>query len=211
MLFTLSYGYSQEITQEIASKGVGFVYEMGDEKVRDLLVKSLVGTLTDGRKLAPQSVTGDTQLFEAGSLGTSPEGSTLTTYQSILSLASDMNQPDLVYKFMNLASHNALWDSRRGASLGFQSISHLSKEALRPFFKTLIPKLYRFQYDPNPKVAESMKSIWQALVSEPKKTVHEYFDSIMKELLEGMGSRTWRTREAWYVKKSLFCALNIPH
>ena len=34
-------------------------------------------------------------------------------HQSILSLASNINQPELVYKFMQLASHNAMWKSRK--------------------------------------------------------------------------------------------------
>lgn len=37
----------------------------------------------------------------------------LTTYKELCSLASDLNQPDLVYKFMNLANHHAMWNSRK--------------------------------------------------------------------------------------------------
>ena len=60
-------------------------------------------TFTEGRKLT-QNVTGDTQLFE-GNMGQSPDGTDLSTYQSILSLASDMNQPDLVYKVLTRLIH----------------------------------------------------------------------------------------------------------
>ncbi|KAJ3192246.1 hypothetical protein HK101_006845 [Irineochytrium annulatum] len=185
-----------EFTQEVASKGIGLVYELGDEKIKSSLVQSLVSTLSEGRKLAPQSVTADTQLFQEGALGATPDGSTLTTYQSILSLASDMSQPDLVYQFMSLASHNAIWNSRRGASMGFSSIATQAERELAPHLPQLVPKLYRFQFDPNVKVAESMKSIWRSLVKEPKKTVDEHFDAIMKDLLRGLEDKLWRTREA---------------
>ena len=37
----------------------------------------------------------------------------LSTYKELCSLASDLNQPDLVYKFMNLANHHAMWNSRK--------------------------------------------------------------------------------------------------
>ena len=37
----------------------------------------------------------------------------LTTYKELCSLASDLNQPDLIYKFMHLANHNAIWDSKK--------------------------------------------------------------------------------------------------
>ncbi|KAJ3299319.1 hypothetical protein HK104_009344 [Borealophlyctis nickersoniae] len=185
-----------DFTQEVASKGTGLVYEIGDQATREALVASLVSTFTEGRKLAPQSVTADTQLFADNALGAAPDGGSITTYQSILSLASDMNQPDLVYRFMSLASHNAVWNSRRGASMGFGSIAAQAERELRPHLHKMVPRLYRFQFDPNQRVAESMKSIWKSLVKEPKKSVDEFFDVIMSDLLKAMGDRQWRTREA---------------
>ncbi|KAJ3390388.1 hypothetical protein HDU84_007518 [Entophlyctis sp. JEL0112] len=185
-----------EFTQEVASKGIGLVYELGDASIKASLVQSLVSTFTEGRKLAPQSVSSDTTLFQDGSLGQTPDGANLTTYQSILSLASDLNQPDLVYKFMSLASHNAIWNSRRGASMGFGSIASLAERELAPYISQLVPKLYRFQFDPNQKVAESMKSIWKSLVKDPRKAIDENFEVIMKDLLKSLGDRLWRIRES---------------
>ena len=37
----------------------------------------------------------------------------ISTYKELCSLASDLNKPDLVYKFMSLANHNALWNSKK--------------------------------------------------------------------------------------------------
>ncbi|KAL2912896.1 proteasome component M29 [Polyrhizophydium stewartii] len=185
-----------EFTQEVASKGIGLVYDFGDQSVKDELVRSLVSTFTEGRRLAPQSVTGDTQLFDNQSLGATPDGGSITTYQSILSLAADMNQPDLVYKFMSLASHNAIWNSRRGASMGFGLIAAQAERELQPHLPKLIPRLYRYQFDPNQKVAESMRNIWRTLIKEPKKAIDANLDVIVKDLLQSMGDRTWRTREA---------------
>ncbi|KAK3816198.1 MAG: proteasome stabiliser-domain-containing protein [Benniella sp.] len=184
-----------ELTQEVASKGIGLVYELGDQSLRNQLVGSLVGMFGEGKRTATQ-ITRDTELFDNNALGQAPDGSSLSTYQSILSLASDMNQPELVYKFMHLASHNSLWESRKGAAFGFSSIVSQAEEELKPHLATLIPRLYRYQYDPNPKVNEAMTSIWRALVKEPKKAVQEYFDVIINDLLEGMGARAWRTRES---------------
>ncbi|KAG0331256.1 hypothetical protein BG004_001755, partial [Podila humilis] len=184
-----------EMTQEVASKGIGLVYELGDQSIRSQLVGSLVGMFGEGRKSAPK-VTGETELFDGNALGQAPDGSSLSTYQSILSLASDMNQPELVYKFMHLASHNSMWQSRKGAAFGFSSIVAQAEAELKPHLVTLIPRLYRYQYDPNPKVNEAMTSIWRALVKEPKKAVQEYFEVIIKDMLEGMGARAWRTRES---------------
>lgn len=41
-----------------------------------------------------------------------------------------------------------------------------------------------------------MGHIWKSIVAEPKKTVDEYFDSIVDDLLAQSGSRLWRSREA---------------
>eukprot|EP00842_Homolaphlyctis_polyrhiza_P003154 jgi/Hompol1/383/HPOL_000241-RA len=107
-----------------------------------------------------------------------------------------MNQPDLVYKFMSLASHHAIWNSRRGASMGFGSIAAQAERELQPYLPSLVPRLYRYQFDPNSKVAESMKNIFRTLVKEPKKTLDTYLDVIMKDLMQSLGDRQWRTREA---------------
>ncbi|KAI9197483.1 proteasome stabiliser-domain-containing protein [Polychytrium aggregatum] len=194
--FSSLLGDRDDFVQEVASKGIGLVYELGDSSIKKELVSTLVSTFSEGRRIAPESVTADTQLFDDNTLGTTPVGGSLTTYQSILSLASDMNQPDLVYKFMSLASHNAIWNSRRGASMGFGMIISSAEAELKPYLPQFLPKLYRFQYDPNVKVAESMKSIWSSLVKNPKKEIDEYFDVIVKDLIQGLGDRMWRTREA---------------
>ncbi|KAI9097418.1 proteasome stabiliser-domain-containing protein [Phlyctochytrium arcticum] len=186
-----------DFTQEIASKGMSLVFEIGDESGRSELVESLVSTLMEGKKIAPQSVSGETQLFHENALGAAPGGGEVGgTYQSILSLASDLNQPDLVYRFMSLASHNALWNSRRGASLGFSVIAQQASAELQPHLPKLVPKLYRFQFDPNPKVADSMQNIWKTLIKEPSKTIDEYFGLIVADTLSGLSDRQWRVREA---------------
>lgn len=39
----------------------------------------------------------------------------ISTYRELCSIANDLNQPDLIYKFMHLANHNAMWNSRKVA------------------------------------------------------------------------------------------------
>ena len=83
-----------------------------------------------------QEVTGDTKIFQEGMLGKTPQGyvlsfyktpillssagsdvfncrGNLSTYKELCSLASDLNQPDLIYKFMHLANHHSLWNSKK--------------------------------------------------------------------------------------------------
>lgn len=66
----------------------------------------------------------------------------------------------------------------------FASIAKLAGEQLGPYIANLVPKLYRYQYDPNARVRDSMSHIWRALVAEPKKTVDEHFGAILQELLK---------------------------
>ncbi|GBC07937.1 hypothetical protein RclHR1_00780017 [Rhizophagus clarus] len=193
--FSLLLADRDEFTQEVASKGIGLVYELGDQKMKERLVDSLVEMFSEGKR-PKETIDRDTQLFDSNTLGQTPDGSAISTYQSILSLASDMNQPELVYKFMQLASHNAMWQSRKGAAFGFSTILAQAEKELEPYLKDLIPRLYRFQYDPNPKVNEAMTSIWNTLVKDPKNAIDEYFDVIVKDLLKGLGDRLWRTRES---------------
>lgn len=41
-----------------------------------------------------------------------------------------------------------------------------------------------------------MKSIWKSLIKEPKKSIDEHYEIIVRDLLTGLGDRQWRTREA---------------
>jgi len=67
----------------------------------------------------------------------------LSTYRELCSLATDLNQPDLIYKFMHLANHNAIWNSKKGAAFGFGSIAKKAGQQLAPYLPEIVPKLYR--------------------------------------------------------------------
>jgi proteasome component ECM29 len=185
-----------DFTQECASKGLVLVYEYGDNSIKEDMLYSLVGTFTEGRTIQAQSVTDNTVLFEEGALGATPDGNSITTYKELCSLASELNQPDLIYKFMNLANHNAMWTSRKGAAFGFQNLMSLAEKEMEPYLPRLIPKLYRYQFDPNPRVNQTMKSIWRTLVKDNQKTIDTYFNQIIEDLLSGLGNHQWRVREA---------------
>lgn len=195
MVFMNMLAEADDLTQEVASKGLGLVYEHGGGENKDELVSLLVDTLMTGSR-RNQHVTGDTKIFEEGELGRAPEGSGLSTYKELCSIASDLNQPDLIYKFMHLANHNALWNSRKGAAFGFSSIAAHSREQLEPYLPKIVPKLFRYQYDPNMKIQQAMTSIWAALVPETKKTVDKYVNEILEDLKTSLGSNIWRVRQS---------------
>ena len=64
-------------------------------------------------------LTGESKVFEEGQLGEAPGGGSLTTYKELSALATEMGQPDLLYKFMDLANHASAMASTRGAAFGW--------------------------------------------------------------------------------------------
>uniref|UniRef100_A0A3B5ATH9 Ecm29 proteasome adaptor and scaffold n=1 Tax=Stegastes partitus TaxID=144197 RepID=A0A3B5ATH9_9TELE len=183
-----------ELSQDVASKGLGLVYEMGGEGDQQELVSTLVETLMTGKRVR-HAVSEDTEVFQGEGLGKTPDGHSLSTYKELCSLASDLNQPDLVYKFMNLANHHAMWNSRKGAAFGFHMIAAKAGEQLAPFLPQLVPRLYRYQFDPNLSIRQAMTSIWDALVTD-KTLVDKYLKEILQDVISNLTSNTWRVRES---------------
>lgn len=184
----------EELSQDVASKGLGLVYEMGGEKDQQELVSTLVETLMTGKRVK-HAVSHDTEVFQGEDMGKTPDGHGLSTYKELCSLASDLNQPDLVYKFMNLANHHAMWNSRKGAAFGFHMIAAKAGEQLAPFLPQLVPRLYRYQFDPNLSIRQAMTSIWDALVTD-KTLVDKYLKEILQDVMSNLTSPTWRVRES---------------
>jgi proteasome component ECM29 len=197
--FTSLLGSRDEVVQETGAHGLSLVYEIGDQSLKDDLVRDLVDSFTaTGSNLGGGNITGDTQLFEPGALPTG-EGSSVNTYKDIMNLAAEAGDPTLVYRFMSMASNNALWTNRAAfGRFGISSIfSDSSVDGYLAKNPKIYPKLFRYRFDPNPNVQRSMNTIWQALVKDPTVVVDTHFDQIMEDLLKSMLSgREWRVRQA---------------
>lgn len=197
MAFKRCLSDRDELVQETASRGLGMVYEKGDRRLKDELVRDLVGSFSSDRpsQLAG-SVSADTQLFEPGALPTG-DGS-VSTYKDIMSLAAEVGDSSLVYRFMSMASSNAIWSSR--AAFGrFGLSSVLSDSSVDGYLASnpkLYPKLFRYRFDPNSGVQRSMNDIWNALVKDSAGTIDKHFDAIMEDLLSSILGKEWRVRQA---------------
>ncbi|KAL7942508.1 proteasome stabiliser domain-containing protein [Trichoderma barbatum] len=178
-----------ELVQETASRGLNLAHERGDEQLKAALVKDLVSAFTGSATQI--KVDEDTELFEPGALPTG-EGSSISSYKDIVSLANEVGDQRLVYKFMALAVNAATW-STRSAFGRFGLTNILSDAEVDP---KIYPKLYRYRFDPNTNVQRSMNEIWKALVKDPKTVMDVHFDAIMEELLKSILGREWRMREA---------------
>ncbi|TDZ26895.1 Proteasome component ECM29 [Colletotrichum orbiculare MAFF 240422] len=178
-----------ELVQETASRGLSLVYEKGDEGLKQDLVKDLVSAFTGNSTQI--KVENETELFEPGALPTG-EGKSVTSYKDIVSLANEVGDQSLVYKFMSLATNAATWSTRSAfGRFGLSNI--LSESEVDP---KLYPKLYRYRFDPNSNVQRSMDDIWKALVKNPNETIGEHFDEIMQDLLKNILGKEWRVRQA---------------
>lgn len=136
-----------EVVQEAASRGLGLVYEKGDRDLKDDLVRDLVGSFSDNKSKMAGTVSDDTQLFEPGALPTG-DGKSITTYKDIMSLAAEVGDSSLVYRFMSMASHNSIWSSR--AAFGRFGLSNIFSDSSVDGYLAenpkLYPKLYRYRY-----------------------------------------------------------------
>ena len=185
------------LNRETASRGLSLVYEKGDREIKDDLVRDLVSSFTGDSAGLSGNVSDQTELFEPGVLRTG-DNQSITTYKDIMSLACEVGDPSLVYRFMSMASNNAIWSSRAAfGHFGLSSIlSDSSVDGYLAQNPKLYPALYRYRFDPNAQVRSAMNDIWKALVREPTATVDKYFDSLIEDLLKNIVAREWRVRQA---------------
>ncbi|CCF59929.1 hypothetical protein KAFR_0I01480 [Kazachstania africana CBS 2517] len=193
---------NDQFIQESAARGLSLIYELGNHDLKEEMIKGLLKSFTNSTNAISMnsgSVESSTQLFEPGTLNTGDDS--ISTYKDILNLASEVGDPSLVYKFMSLAKHSSLWSSRKGIAFGLGAI--MSKSSLEKLLledtnsaKKLIPKLFRYRFDPYSSVANSMNDIWNTLVTDSSSTINVFFEDILQELLSGMSNKEWRVREA---------------
>ncbi|KAK9500526.1 hypothetical protein O3M35_001774 [Rhynocoris fuscipes] len=183
---------SNALLQEAAGKGLSLVYDATeDPNAKKELLRAVVDQLTAGRKTVAK-VSDDTKLFQEGELGETPSGGKLSTYKELCQLATDLNQPDLIYKFMHLANHNAVWNSKKGAAYTISSLMNKAGTDLDAHLPKVLVKLYRYQYDPIPHIQQSMASIWATLA--PPDAVEKYYKEIFDDLLTNLTAVQWRVR-----------------
>jgi proteasome component ECM29 len=197
--FGNSLSERDDLVQEAASRGLGLVYEKGDRGLRDDLVRDLMKSFSsDKSNLGGGNVDEETTLFDPGALRTGDGDNSITTYKDILSLASEIGNPGLVYQFMSLAANNAVWSNRAAfANSGLKSI--LSDSSVGGYLSEnpkLYTKLFRYRFDPNTNVQRSMSDIWNSLVKDSSATIEKYFDPIMNDLLANILTKEWRVRQA---------------
>ncbi|VDK56159.1 unnamed protein product, partial [Cylicostephanus goldi] len=124
--FGMGLSETDDFIQDIASNGVGLIYELATAEQRKALVNDLMSNISEGKPFAAVKLDSNSVVFGKEQNITGPDGvcpysddtvlwfrQQLSTYKELCSLATDLNQPDLVYKFMNLARHNSVWNTKK--------------------------------------------------------------------------------------------------
>jgi len=189
-----------QFTQECAAKGLALLYDLSDDDSQEGLVSALVGTLSTGKRSEVAGASVSATVGAAGPAGTALSASGDNTYAEMCAFATDVGAPELIYRFLSMASSHALWHTRGGAGFGLEALlQSRARERVAPFVETLIPRLYRYQYDPSGRLRESMGRLWHALVRDPQVAVTKHLRGILTELLDAMASPKRRERQGAYM------------
>jgi proteasome component ECM29 len=200
---------ANELAQEVAARGLSLVYELAhdDEATRAALVQTLLRSLSGTPSVAEAhasgsgaKVTAESELLPNG-IGEAPQsagGGKLSTYRELCSMANDIGQPELIYQFLQLSAHSAMWRSKRGAAFAASTILRHARADVGRHLAKLVPRLYRFTHDPNPQTASAMKRVLRALCDEDDigAVLAQHFGPIVVELHDACTAREWRVRES---------------
>ncbi|VVC26099.1 Hypothetical protein CINCED_3A017518 [Cinara cedri] len=157
--------------QDLASKALINVYEFEADNRKEQILKLLIKQLSE--------------YMAVGNNGKDSSGGILSTYKELCSLVIDLNRPELLYKFIQLAN----FDKKKDAKSKLEIDEQLNEQL--PF---IIPRLYRYQYDPTPIVQSSMSAIWSYLVLDTRFTVDKYHKEIYVDLVKNITCPDWRVR-----------------
>mmetsp|Transcript_7728 Transcript_7728/g.19131 ORF Transcript_7728/g.19131 Transcript_7728/m.19131 type:complete len:1166 (+) Transcript_7728:1539-5036(+) len=203
--FAALLGDRSDLVQQLATRGLSLAYEQSDSSHKAEMVSSLVKSLTSGKtKATATTVAGD----EGGVLeleGVGSDGSA-ATYKELCGVCNDMGKPELIYRFMDLAGHAALWNSRRGAALVGEALSSSSEAAeyLKEYLPDLIPRLYVMSYDPGAGVGIAMNKMLQSVCSAGgfgsiQAAVTAYLEVVISHTVSSLGQSQWRVRQAAFM------------
>lgn len=195
--FSILLSDNNEVTTEVAGRGLAYVYELGDKATQKELVGSLMNSLSGKKNAKDIKLTQDSELLLFPE-ETKNMDKGMGTYKELVSVANDIGKPEMIYQMLAVSSHHAIWNAKKAAAFSAVSIASFTQEhgELDRILPTIVPKLFRYQFDPNPIINRSMTDMWNSLVKNPKETVDRYFPAIIKEVISGLESELWRVREA---------------
>ena len=65
-------------------------------------------------------------------------------------------------RFLALSSHHAAWHTRGGAGAAVEALLRgRARRQVAPHLEKLVPRLFRYCYDPAPRVRDAMTRVWR--------------------------------------------------
>lgn len=175
--FLILLSDSNQATQEMASTGCTILYEYFEDKK-----KSLLSSLCDHLQ---GKVSKDPLVLFPEKFSSNSSSDSLTRFKELLSIAIDIGQSEMIYRFLSLSNAHAIWNMRKASS--FSVTIKQDKDSMN------IPKIFKYQYNPNPMIAKIMKEMIKMI--DPKK-IDENLKPIMLELLTNMTNGDYKQRQA---------------
>lgn len=205
----LIYGLldQDELNQELACKCLIYIYEIIDNN--DLQLKfnnKLFEHFTDSTRSFTSQQT--TIIYEYNTQQqqqqTNIDNTQIIFYKELCSLVDLINQEkniksQLFYSFLYLAHENSIWSTTRYGQLFYlDNYEKKSIDFILIYIDEFISRLYRLLYDPQIRIQECIKRIWNKLFSSSKQIiiVEKYFHRIFSDLFNEILSTRWRIRES---------------
>jgi hypothetical protein len=201
----LIYGLldSDELNQELSSKCLIYIYEIIDNDQLQLKFNNhLFEHFTDSTRSFSNQQT--TMIYEYNIQQTNLDNTQIILYKELCSLVDLLSieknlKSQLFYSVLYLAHENSIWSTTRyGQLFHINDYETKSIDFILIYIDKLISRLYRLLYDPQIRIQECIKRIWNKLFSSTKQIiiVEKYFSTIFHELYNDMLSSRWRIRES---------------
>ncbi|KAI3647613.1 hypothetical protein MP228_007834 [Amoeboaphelidium protococcarum] len=124
------------------------------------------------------------------------KSSSLTVVRELLQFSVDIQASNLFFDLAALSSDPLSLQSNLSSSLLVGQMLNQSRMRLLSNQSQLVPKLYCMTFDANNQVKQAMKRLWNNLFESKQKITQQYFSEVVKFVVHGLQSDSWRQREA---------------
>lgn len=205
----LIYGLvdQDELNQELSCKCLIYIYEIIDNEQLQLKFNNkLFEHFTDSTRSFTNQQT--TMIYEYDTTqqqsSKALDNTQMIFYKELCSLVDLINieknvKSQLFYSFLYLAHENSIWSTTRyGQLFHLDNYEKKSIDFILIYIEQFISRLYRLLYDPQIRIQECIKRIWDKLFSSIKQIVivEKYFQKIFFDLYNEILSSRWRIRES---------------
>lgn len=203
----LIYGLldSDELNQELASKSLIYIYEIIDnEQIQLKFNNQLFEHFTDSTRAFASQATTINYEYNVQQTTNNMDNTQNILYKELCSivdlLAIEKNlKSQLFYAFLYLTHENSIWSTTRYGQLFHRdNYEKKSIDFILIYIDKIIPRLSRLLYDPQVRIQECIRRIWNKLFPSIKQTIiiEKYFSIIFQDLYNEILSSRWRIRES---------------